>query len=70
MRIRKRLLVNRNADAERFKAGIGTQMRKIKDAKYRNAKKERLKGRQGIENSAAEEKSTKVDTDIFNVVSF
>jgi hypothetical protein len=24
-------------------------MRKIKDAKYRNAKKERLQGRQGIE---------------------
>ncbi len=41
--------MNRNADAERFKAGIGTQMRKIKDAKYRNAKKKRLQGRQGIE---------------------
>ncbi len=41
--------MNRNADEERFKGGIGTQMRKIKDAKYRNAKKERLQGRQGIE---------------------
>jgi hypothetical protein len=30
MRIRIRLIVNRNADAERFKAGIGTQMRKMR----------------------------------------